>query len=308
MKKIITAALLSMTLTVSVLFGVTADTIEVEFTDSSMGLSLYPFMQNGVLMIPLREMAENLNYLVEWDDTEKAAKLLKINSEAEIYLNSEKSIINGEEFLLPCETRIINGSMYCPLIFIKELSGLPFSWDYAGKTLTVLANSAEFNAFGFAKEKVKKRVVIKNPFNPSKFASVEAAHAYACYPSAEDAYITDECVVQECKSAGNGAWGYAKYDTKELKDVLSNIKTSCEIRFWAKTNSAEGNSVYFTVKSGGPNIAYSFDIDTEWKEYSVVLDWNAQIDISSAYALIGMKRYSAGDKVYIDGLSINPAE
>lgn len=308
MKKILTIVLLSMILPIMAMPCVNAEPIEVEYADTSMGLSLYPFMENGTLMVPLREMAENLNFLVEWDATENAANLLKVNSEAKIFAGTDKSIINGNEFKLPCEARIVNGSLYCPVAFIKEISNLPFSWDFSEKTLTVLANSSEFNAFSFAKKETKKRIVIKNPFDPSKFVSVEAAGAYTCYPATDDVYVTEESIVQECKSAGNGAWAYSKYDTKELKNVLAQIKAQCEVRFWAKTTSEEGNSVFFTVKSGGPAISYTVDIDKEWKEYSAILDWNPQIDAQSAYALIGMKRNSVGEKVYIDGLSINPVE
>lgn len=308
MKRIVAMLLLSMLLPAMTIPGVCAESIEVEYEDTSMGLSLYPYMQSGTLMVPLREMAENLNFLVNWDGAENAAKLLRVNCEATIYAGSDRSIINGSEFKLPCETRIINGRLYCPMAFIKEISDLEFAWDYSGKTLTLLASSAEFNAFRFAKKETKKRIVIKNPFTPSKFVSVEAAGAYACYPSKDDVYVTEESIVQECKSAGNGAWAYAKYDTKELKNVLAQIKGQCEVRFWAKTTSEDGNTVFFTVKSGGPAIAYTADIDQEWKEYSVVLDWNPQIDVQSAYALIGMKRNAAGEKVYIDGLSINPVE
>ena len=308
MKKIFTAVLLSTTLPIMTMPLVNAQPIDVEYADTSMELNLYPFMENGTLMVPLREMAENLNFLVEWDAAENAANLLKVNSEAKIYAGSNKSIINGDEFMLPCEAKIVNGNLYCPVAFIKEISALPFSWDLSGKTLTVLANSSEFNAFSFAKKETKKKIVIKNPFDPSKFVSVEAAGAYACYPASDDVYVTEESIVQECKSAGNGAWAYSKYDTKELKDVLSQIKAQCEVRFWAKTTSDEGNTVFFTVKSGGPAISYTADIDNEWKEYSVILDWNSQIDVQSAYALIAMKRNSVGEKVYIDGLSINPVE
>lgn len=308
MKKILTIVLLSMILPVTAMPCVNAEPIEVEYADTSMGLSLYPFMENGTLMVPLREMAENLNFLVEWDSADSSANLLKVNSEAKIYAGTNRSVINGDEFYLPSEAKIVNGSLYCPVAFIKEISGLSFSWDYNEKILTVLANSSEFNAFSFAKKETKKRIVIKNPFDPSKFVSVEAAGAYTCYPAKDDVYVTEECIVQECKSAGGGAWAYAKYDTKELKSVLAQIKNQCEVRFWAKTNSEEGNSVFFTVKSGGPAITYTVDIDKEWKEYSVILDWNTQIDPQSAYALIGMKRNAVGEKVYIDGLSINPVE
>lgn len=308
MKKILATLLLSMLAQVVTLPTANAAAIEVEFSDASMGLSRYPFMQGGTLMVPLREMAENLNFLVGWDQKDNAATLLKVNQEAKIYAGSDKSIINGKEFKLPSNTINVDGTLYCPIAFIKELSGLDFAWDYDEKVLTILANSSEFNAFSFAKKETKKRIVIKNPMDPSKYVSVEAAGAYACYPSKEDVYITEECVVQECKSPGNGAWGYSKYDTKELKAVLAQIKDQCEVRFWAKATSEEGNSVFFTVKSGGPAISYTVDVDNQWKEYSVILDWNPQIDANSAYALIGMKRFVAGEKVYIDGLSINPVE
>ena len=308
MKKLFAILLLFVLWSMMIMPGVNATSIEVEFNDASMGLTKYPYMQSGTLMVPLREMAEGLNFLVTWDAEENAAKLLKVNTEAKIYAGSNKSIVNGSEFMLPCETKNVNGTLYCPIAFIKAITDVPFAWDYSGKTLTLLADSTEFNAFSFAKKTTKKRVVIKNPFDPSKFVSVEAAGAYACYPSAEDAYITEECIVQECKSPGNGAWAYAKYDTKELKNILSQIKSQCEVRFWAKTNSEEGNSVFFTVKSGGPAISYTVDVDQQWKEYSVILDWNPEIDAQAGYALIGMKRNTAGDKVYIDGLSINPVE
>lgn len=308
MKKILAILFLSMIIPVIAVPCVSAQSIEVEFADASMGLSKYPFMQNGTLMVPVREVAENINFVVTWNGAENSVHLLKVNKEAKIYVGSDKCTINGKEFKLPNQVSLVNGSVYCPVAFIKELSGLSFSWDYDEKTLTLLANSTEFNAFSFAKKEVKKRVVIKNPLDPSKYASVEAAGAYTCYPSEEDAYITDECVVQECKSAGGGAWGYSKYDTKQLKDVLAQGAGQFEVRFWAKASAEEGNTFYFCVKSGGPAMACTVDVDTEWKEYSVILDWNPQIDVKSAYALIGMKRNTVGEKLYVDGLSINPVE
>ncbi len=308
MKKITAILLLFVLCSMMVMPNVTAQGIEVEFNDASMGLSKYPYLQNGTLMVPLREMAEGLNFLVTWDAEEQAAKLLKVNTEAKIYAGSAKSIVNGSELILPCESKNVNGTLYCPVGFIKAIADVPFAWDYSGKTLTLLADSTEFNAFSFAKKTTKKRVVLKNPFDPSKFVSVEAAGAYTCYPSADDTYITEEAIVQECKSPANGAWAYAKYDTKELKNVLAQIKSQCEVRFFAKTTSEEGNSIFFTVKSGGPAISYTVDVNQQWKEYSVILDWNPEIDAKSAYALIGMKRNIAGEKVYIDGLSVNPVE
>ena len=80
MKKIFAIVLLSMILPIMTVPYVSAEPIEVEYVDTSMGLSLYPFMENGTLMVPLREMAENLNFLVEWDAAENAANLLKVNS------------------------------------------------------------------------------------------------------------------------------------------------------------------------------------------------------------------------------------
>ena len=308
MKRIVVILLLSMLLPAMIIPSVCAEPIEVEYSDTSMGLSLYPYMQSGTLMVPLREIAENLNFLVEWDGEQNAAKLLRVNSEATVYAGTDRSIVNGNEFKLPCASAIIGGRLYCPMALIRELSGLQFAWDYEGKTLTVLASSAEFNAFRFAKKETKKRIVIKNPLTPSKFVSVEAAGAYGCYPSKDEVFVTEESVVQECKSAANGTWAYAKYDTKELKNVLSQIKGQCEIRFWAKTTSEDGNTVLVAVKSGSPAVSYTVDVDREWREYSVILDWNPQIDVQSAYALIGMKRNLAGEKVYIDGLSINPVE
>ena len=77
MKKAIATLLLSTSMLTATLPCTAAAPIEVEFADTSMGLSLYPFMQNGTLMVPLREMAENLNFLVSWDVTENAANLLK---------------------------------------------------------------------------------------------------------------------------------------------------------------------------------------------------------------------------------------
>ena len=174
MKKIIATLLLSMLVPIVNLPNVEASAIEVEFADASMGLSRYPFMQGGTLMVPLREMAENLNFLVGWDQKENAATLLKVNKEAKVYSGSDKSVINGKEFKLPSKTVNVSGTLYCPIAFIKELSGLDFAWDYDEKVLTILANSSEFNAFSFAKKETKKRIVIKNPMDPSKYVSVFA--------------------------------------------------------------------------------------------------------------------------------------
>ena len=116
MKKILTIVLLSMILPVTAMPCVNAEPIEVEYADTSMGLSLYPFMENGTLMVPLREMAENLNFMVEWDSTDSSANLLKVNSEAKIYAGTNRRPAIANEFVV-----IIKESSICYTIGVQDL-------------------------------------------------------------------------------------------------------------------------------------------------------------------------------------------
>ena len=153
--------------------------------------------------------------------------------------------------------------------------------------------------------------MIKNPLNPKKWVSVEAAYAMKAYPDAE-AYIGDSSLVIEVVGGNaDGPWGYAKYDAKDLNTLLKEAKPDkWTVSFFAKTTSEDGNECAVNLKDGlGVDMGIGFTVDsTSWKEYSFTVDMNPKLNYDACYALLSVKRYNAGDKVYFNGFAINPAE
>ena len=302
---------LAVIITVFMCTGISAGAIDVEFTDSSMNLEYSAFVENDILMVPLREMLEKLDFLVTWNAQDGAVEMLRVNTTGKIRSNNETAFINGEPFVLPCRIRIINDRAYCPLVFIEKVSGLDYSWDFSEKKLILLAESKQFNAFSFVDDGNKKKIVIKNPLNPKKWVSLEAAYAMKAYPDKE-AYVGDGSVVIEVVGgSAEGTWGYAKYDAKDLNALLKEKKPDrWTVSFFAKTTSQDAAVCSIHLKDGlGVDMGIDFDVDsTSWKEYSFTLDMNPKLNFDACYALLCVRRFTSGDKVYFNGFAINPAE
>lgn len=87
----------------------------------------------GNVMVPLRIVAENLKYKVEWEPKTKGIVIKNEGKTIALTVNQQQAVVNKKEVLLNVAPIIQNQSTIVPLRFVSEQMGLDVKWDNSNK-------------------------------------------------------------------------------------------------------------------------------------------------------------------------------
>lgn len=96
-------------------------------------------LDDGYTFVPIRGVAEALGADVDWDNENYCAVINKDGSEIILPIGEDYAYVDGEEYYLESESRIINDRTMVPLRFIAEHLDCDVEWD--GETRTVLIDT-----------------------------------------------------------------------------------------------------------------------------------------------------------------------
>ena len=96
-----------------------------------------PIIRNDRTMLPARFVTENLGATVEWIGEEQKVLITKDDLKIEIYIDSDKAYVNGEEVILDSPAFIENDRTYTPVRFIAETLGVTVDWDEAAQQVII---------------------------------------------------------------------------------------------------------------------------------------------------------------------------
>lgn len=111
--------------------------ISVTVNDEKQTYTTDVVYANDNIMIPLRDMAESLNYIVEWNGEKQCVDLIKIDKVVTVYVNSNIYEKDGVQGTLPASTVIYGNKTYAPLSFFKAIAPMGVNWDYAKMALAI---------------------------------------------------------------------------------------------------------------------------------------------------------------------------
>lgn len=89
----------------------------------------------GSVMIPLRVVAENLKYKVEWQPKTKDIIIANKGKTIALSVNQKQAVVNKKEVSLNVAPIIQNQSIIVPLRFVIEQMGLDVNWDNSNKII-----------------------------------------------------------------------------------------------------------------------------------------------------------------------------
>lgn len=115
------------------------DYIKVVFNGKRIGFNQQPVIENGVTLVPMRTIFEELGMKVVWEADTKTITAFDIHGQTDIILvvNSNIADVNGKETELDVAPKIINGTTMVPLRFISESLGAEVNWDRESRTVTI---------------------------------------------------------------------------------------------------------------------------------------------------------------------------
>ncbi|WP_042203663.1 copper amine oxidase N-terminal domain-containing protein [Paenibacillus camerounensis] len=91
-----------------------------------------PYMENGRVMVPIRNVAEKLGAKVTWNATTRTAGFTLADRSVDIQVGADKVYVNGEAKAIDAKAIEKNGSVYVPLRFVSLGLGVPLEWDQVG--------------------------------------------------------------------------------------------------------------------------------------------------------------------------------
>lgn len=96
-----------------------------------------PIIRNDRIMLPVRQVAENLGSIVEWDETLSTATLTTDAVVIKITVGNEDALINGVSVPLDVPAFIENERTYMPVRFVAEMLGGTVLWDGDSSTAKI---------------------------------------------------------------------------------------------------------------------------------------------------------------------------
>lgn len=110
--------------------------VKLNDTEALLESEIY-FNEKGQLMCPLREIAEELGYIINWNDEDKSVEILKEEHVVKLNIDKEKILINDEEFYLNSTVILKDGKTFVPVEFFSNALNLIVGWDSKSNSLKI---------------------------------------------------------------------------------------------------------------------------------------------------------------------------
>jgi hypothetical protein len=90
---------------------------------------VFSIVDNDYTLLPLRVIAEELDYAVSWDPVAQHVMLVQGENRIELMIDSPEVQANGRKDIMPVATKIVDSRTYIPLRYVAEFFGQKVLWD-----------------------------------------------------------------------------------------------------------------------------------------------------------------------------------
>lgn len=148
--------------------------IKVLYDGKLLSFTHEPIMMNDRVLVPLRELAEQMGASVEWWP-ETGVLVKKDDREVSATIGRDSVIVNRQRFYMDQPPVIIDDRTFVPIRFINPILDTKTEWDEENQTVTI--TSASYNESYLLTDKYYKLYTIFA--GPASCPSLEEARQYA---------------------------------------------------------------------------------------------------------------------------------
>lgn len=134
--------------------------IKIQYNEENLELNQEPILKEERVLLPLREVAQHLNYEVKWNDKKKEIILYNEETQIKLIIDSKVAEVNGRNQMLDVPAQIIDEVTFVPLRFITEAFKKEVTW-YKDQKIIAIKDTAEY----VVDSKNKKLLYKENGFN-----------------------------------------------------------------------------------------------------------------------------------------------
>ncbi|MFU1795393.1 N-acetylmuramoyl-L-alanine amidase [Paenibacillus azoreducens] len=99
-------------------------------------------VKNNV-MIPIRVVAENLKFKVDWNQKTQNVKIQQNSKVISLTVGKKEAMVDKDQKLLNIDPQIIKNTVVVPIRFVSEEMGLKVNWNNADKIVTLDSNDTQ---------------------------------------------------------------------------------------------------------------------------------------------------------------------
>ncbi|TNJ63650.1 hypothetical protein FE784_24690 [Paenibacillus hemerocallicola] len=96
-----------------------------------------PFIQNGVVMVPIRILSENLESVLEWNERSQAISITKGSRVIRLFMNQTQAWMDGSLLEMESAPIIVDNVAFVPVRFIAEAFHYDVAWNDVKKTVSL---------------------------------------------------------------------------------------------------------------------------------------------------------------------------
>ncbi|MDA8234716.1 MAG: stalk domain-containing protein [Clostridia bacterium] len=114
-----------------------AQAIKVVINGKQVSVNPAPILVNGKVLVPARQVLENLGAEVDWDKEAQTVFVEKGYTSIELMIDEDFALVNGAPKDLDVPAQLIKGRTYIPLRFVGQSLGAKVDWDAATWTVNI---------------------------------------------------------------------------------------------------------------------------------------------------------------------------
>lgn len=138
-------------------FGET--TVKVTYNGNTLTCDVPPYIENSRTLIPVR-MAEQLGYLVEWDEKNRTVNLEKGDKTILLKIDSSIAEVSGKKVTMDVPAAITQSRTFVPVRFVSENFGYNVDWDSGTRTV-LITDPVSVSITNVTTEKTQDELLIK---------------------------------------------------------------------------------------------------------------------------------------------------
>jgi len=96
-----------------------------------------PIQQNGVTLVPMRQIFNVLGAQVTWVPATKSVFAQKDGVSVSLQLDSKHAVVNGRTIVLDVPVRVVDGVTMVPLRLVADAFGAKVRWEQASRTIYI---------------------------------------------------------------------------------------------------------------------------------------------------------------------------
>lgn len=114
-----------------------SDYYQVFVNNKPITFDVSPMVVDGRTLIPVRNVVEAINALIEWEESSQTITIIKDKTTIVLTVNGKTAVVNGKTMVLDAPVKIIGSRTMIPLRFISENLGCIVGFDNSTNSIII---------------------------------------------------------------------------------------------------------------------------------------------------------------------------